>query len=98
MLVKIRPSKDKKKKFIAEIDGKKIGFGAYGYSDYTIHKDKKRKQRYIDRHQKNENWNKNGIKTAGFWSRWLLWNKPTLVASAKNIEKKFYISIELLDD
>ena len=32
-------------------------FGAKGMSDYTIHKDDERKQRYLDRHKSNENWN-----------------------------------------
>lgn len=75
------PSKRKGKKFsVYAFDGKKtklIHFGAKGYSDYTIHKDADRKNRYITRHRKNENWSKSGIFTAGFWSRWILWNKPT---------------------
>ena len=25
-----------------------------------------------------ENWSKDGIYTAGFWSRWLLWSQPSL--------------------
>ena len=31
-------------------------FGAKGYSDFTIHKDPARKQRYINRHRSRENW------------------------------------------
>lgn len=71
-----------------------IQFGAKGMSDYTIHKDKKRKERYIKRHQVNEDWN--DPLTAGFWSRWLLWNKPTLEASIKDMEKRFDIKINLI--
>jgi len=56
-------------------------------SDYTIHKDEARKQRYINRHQKNENWN--DINTAGAWSRWLLWNKPSTRASYSDIKSRF---------
>ena len=48
-----------------------------GYSDYLKHKDVDRMKLYTDRHRKNENWTKSGIKTAGFWSKYLLWNKPT---------------------
>ncbi len=33
---------------------KTINFGAKGMSDYTIHKDPERKQRYIERHQKEQ--------------------------------------------
>lgn len=63
------------------------------YSDYTKHKDKNRKARYLARHFKNENWNKSGIKSAGFWSRWLLWNQETLKKSIKDTEKRFSINI-----
>ena len=35
----------------------------------------------------NENWN-NPL-TAGFWSRWLLWEKPTLNEAVRNINAKF---------
>ena len=70
------------KKFDAVIDGKKkISFGAKGYQDVTAHKDEDRKQRYIDRHRKNENWGKDGVATAVFYSRWITWHKPTIEAS-----------------
>jgi hypothetical protein len=73
-----------------------IYFGQAGASDYTIHKDDNRKLKYINRHSKmNEDWN-NPL-TAGFWSRWLLWNKPSLKASIKNTENQFNIKIHLID-
>lgn len=71
-----------------------VHFGAKGYEDYTIHKDIIRKKRYINRHEKRENWTFDGICTPGFWSRWLLWNKPTLIDSIKDIEKQFNIKIK----
>ena len=64
-----------------------IHFGANGMSDYTIHKDKERKERYLNRHRKRENWNQ--CDTAGALSRWILWNKPTLKDSIKDYKKKF---------
>jgi len=70
-----------------------IYFGQYGASDFTLHKDTARKQAYISRHRPNENWTKSGINTAGFWSYWLLWNKPTLEASIRDTERKFEIKI-----
>ena len=85
------PRKDKK--WMVVVDDKKVHFGAEGYSDYTKHKDSDRKDRYIKRHQKNENWKKSGIKTAGFWSRWLIWGEPTLAKSIKEIERKFNVKI-----
>jgi hypothetical protein len=82
------------KKFRAELDnGRKVDFGAVGYSDYTIHKDYDRMKLYEIRHKKRENWTKTGIASAGFWSKWLLWNKPSLPASIKDTEKRFGIKI-----
>ena len=48
-----------------------------------------RKERYIDRHKNNEDWNKSGAKTAGFYSKHVLWKKPTLKASIDDINKRF---------
>lgn len=85
------------KKWKARINMKKtVSFGARSYSDFTKHKDAKRQKRYIKRHKAKESWTKSGIKTAGFWSRWLLWNKTSIKASAKNIESKFGIKIKFV--
>ena len=90
-IILLSRSTRKGKKFMVTFeDGKKIHFGADGSADYTIHKDPKRKERYIKRHQKNENWN--DPRTAGFWSRWLLWNKPTIRGSKIDISRKFNIN------
>ena len=79
----ISKSSNKNKKYDARIDGRKtISFGAAGMSDYTIHKDDERKQRYLDRHRKNENWA--DYNTAGFYAKNLLWNKKTLSESIKD--------------
>ena len=61
---------------MVRVSNKTIHFGADGYDDYTTHKDPKRKAQYIARHKNNEDWN--NPETAGFWARWLLWNKPSL--------------------
>ena len=76
-----------KKYFIITNDNKKIYFGQASSSDFTLHKDEARKQRYINRHKKNENWNNKD--TAGFWSRWLLWEKPTIKESYEYIKNKY---------
>jgi uncharacterized membrane-anchored protein YitT (DUF2179 family) len=83
------------KKYMVLIDNKVIHFGATGYSDLTQHKNKSRKMNYEKRHRSRENWTKSGLKTAGFWSKWLLWNKPTLISSIKDIEKLFNVKIIL---
>ena len=95
MEIVISKSTNKNKKFDVVVDGKKISFGAVGYSDYTIHKDPERKERYIARHKKNEDWNKSGIKTAGYWSKHLLWNKDTLTKSIDDISKKHNLNIKM---
>jgi hypothetical protein len=92
--VTIKPSETKAKKYVATIeypDGtvKRVSFGAKGYSDYTIHRDTERRDRYDSRHNKNENWTLSGVNTAGFWAKWLLWNKPTIGGSAKDISSRF---------
>jgi len=87
----LEPAKAKNKKYSIRIQGKKINFGDSNYEDFTQHKDPERKKRYILRHEKNEDWN--DPSTAGFWSRWLLWNKPTLKESIKDIKNKFNIDI-----
>jgi hypothetical protein len=86
-----KSDKPNKKFYIITSKNKKVYFGAAGMSDFSIHKDEVRKLRYIMRHQKKENWTKSGIDTPGFWSRWYLWNKPTLEASYNDIKKRFSI-------
>lgn len=93
MEVKLYKLKNHKKKFKAVTPKKTIYFGASGYSDFTKHKDEERKKRYLARHRK-ENWNT--LYKAGTWARYILWNKPTLKESIKNMEKKFKIKIRLL--
>ena len=88
----LKKSSNPDKKYDAFVEGKKDSFGAKGYSDFTQHKDNERKQRYIDRHRKNENWN--DLKTAGAWSKGILWNKPTLKESIKSMESKFNIDFK----
>lgn len=39
-----------------------------------------------------ENWKPSGIKTAGFWSRWLIWSVPSMNGAKKLMSKKFNIT------
>ena len=88
MEIIITRSKKRDKKIDAIIDGKKtVSFGSAGMSDYTKHKDAERKERYVNRHKKNEDWS--NPKTAGFYAKHVLWNKPTLQASVADLNKKF---------
>lgn len=88
------PASDGKHKYeVVTPEGKTVKFGAKGYSDYTIHKDSDRKQRYIGRHKKNENWR--DLHKAGTWSRYILWGEPTLRSSISSMNHKFGIHIVL---
>ena len=89
-VVVIRKSSKADKKYEAVIDGRKtVSFGAKGYSDFTLHKDPERKQRYIERHQNNEGWSKTGINTPGFYAKHVLWNKDTIQKSVTDLNKKY---------
>jgi hypothetical protein len=89
----IRRSHKKEKKWDAVFvkpNGKEktVPFGARGMSDYTKHKDKTRKQRYLKRHSgMGEHWNKPD--TPGALSKWVLWNKPSFRASVADFKKRF---------
>ncbi|QIG59943.1 hypothetical protein [Dishui Lake phycodnavirus 4] len=39
-----------------------------------------------------ENWKMSGVKTAGFWSRWLLWSVPSFDNAKKLMTRKFNIT------
>lgn len=85
-LTSIKRSPKKDKKFRASFsDGTHTDFGAKNYEDYTIHKDPKRKERYIARHKSRENWK--NLKSPGALSRYILWNKPSLRASITDYKK-----------
>ena len=77
------------KKYQATVDDKIIHFGQEGASDYTLHRDDDRKRAYISRHAKREDWTRSGVHTAGFWSRWITWNQPTLKESINSINTRF---------
>lgn len=80
------------------LDGKKcrFSFGHSVYEDYTIHKDYDRKKRCMNRHAKHEDWHKSGLHTAGFWSRRLLWNLPTLKDIILDANERFNLNSKLI--
>ncbi len=94
MKVIIKKSTKKDKKLMAVFTGsnfkKTTHFGQFGASDYIQHKDPERKQRYLNRHRKNENWN--DPMTAGSLSRFLLWNKTSLKESIADYKRRFNLS------
>jgi hypothetical protein len=98
--VEIMKSKYPNKKFTIILyhadDGKKrktLQIGQAGAEDFTLGASETKKNSYIKRHQARENHGISGITTRGFWSRWLLWDKPTITEAINNIEKKFDVDI-----
>jgi len=93
VFVIVKPSSTKTKKLMAifyDEKKKKIKtthFGQKGASDFTIHGDPKRKQRYLDRHKARENWE--DFKSAGSLSRYILWNKKSLKSSIADYKRRF---------
>ena len=75
------------KKYMVKVDNKTIHFGSRGMSDFTKNKDPERKNRYIARHKKRENWNDKF--SPGALSRYILWGEPSLRESIKKYKRKF---------
>ena len=88
-LKSITPSTKEGKKLMAVFINKDTNrqktthFGAKGMSDYSIHKDKERRERYRKRHQKDLK--TNDPTRAGYLSYYILWGDSTSLKS--NIEK-----------
>ena len=69
---------------------KTVPFGAANFSDYTIHKDKERRKRYITRHSKSEHFDQ--PMTAGSLSRWILWGNSTSIReNIRDFKKRFHL-------
>ena len=92
--VKISVSdRDKKFKAVFFLNGDKkktLHFGAKNMSDFTIHKDPKRKKNYLARHNpKNTKERWDIPDTPASLSRWILWNKPDFKQSVSDYKKRF---------
>jgi len=79
-LISITKSNKTGKKMMAKFKNKKTGrestthFGASGYDDYTIKKDKEQRTRYRKRHAKD---NLSNPRSAGALSYYILWGNST---------------------
>ena len=89
MKVVIKRAGRKGKKYEALVDGKTVAFGAAGYEDFTTHKNSKRKEAYIARHRITEDWTRSGVESAGFYAKHILWNKPSVAASVRDLNARF---------
>jgi hypothetical protein len=79
------PKADKKLMAIFDNDGRKktVHFGARGMDDYTLTKDKKQRENYRTRHDKDLD--TDDPTRAGFLSYYILWGDST--SRAKNISE-----------
>ena len=92
-LLSIKRSSKREKKLMATfiINNRKkvIHFGAAGMSDFTKHRDKARRSRYITRHRKDLA--TKDPSRAGYLSMFVLWNKPTISGSIRNYRSRLRI-------
>ncbi|NCX04423.1 MAG: hypothetical protein EBW68_01410 [Actinobacteria bacterium] len=98
-LVGIRAANDGKHKFTATLlvgrRLRQVHFGAHGSKDYTVYfKERgkaeadKRRRLYLARHSRmGEDWS--NPQTAGFFARWILWEKPTVEGAIRNLIVQF---------
>jgi len=72
----IQTSTRKGKRYMATYaNGTVVHFGQSGGKTYIDEKDKAKREAYLKRHEKNENWD--DPYSAGALSRWLLWGEYT---------------------
>ena len=85
----ITQSDRKDKRYMATFhNGTKVHFGQKNGQTYIDHGDKEKRDAYLKRHQKNEDWN--GPYTAGASSRWILWgDSKNINANISDFKKRF---------
>ena len=89
-LLSVKKSTRQYKKLMATFDdGTTTHFGDNRYSDYTIHKDKDRRENYRSRHASGKN---ASAKTADALAYHLLWGDSTsLQQNIKDYKKKYNV-------
>lgn len=60
------------------------------YDDFTTGGDR---DAYLKRHATNEDWSLSGIESAGFWSRWVLWEGLTYAAALRALSRQTGIHV-----
>ena len=90
MIISLEKANDGKHKWIAHFtNGRKTRFGAAGASDYTIHKDKVRRDAYRARHAKDLL--TNDPYRAGYLSYNILWgNNTNMNTNVKEYNQRFF--------
>jgi hypothetical protein len=95
MKFELEPATDKQHKYLGVFTDDKgeqirIPFGAKGYEDLTMHRNRIRAKLYLARHRPRENWN--DPMTPGALSRWILWETPHLETNVRRFKQKFNLS------
>ena len=86
-MIEVTKSTAKGKKYTALVGGRKVHFGAKCYQDFTQHGDDARRKNFLSRHGAGgQDWGNH--ETAGYWARWLLWEKPSLTGAAAALRKR----------
>ena len=83
------------KRLQARFANKTVHFGAKGGSTYIDHKNPKTKSNWEARHKVRENWN--DYDSAGALSKHVLWNKPSLAASIRDLnamQREYYFVLK----
>jgi hypothetical protein len=97
-IARLSKSNRKGKRFTVIYDGKTIHFGSDVGKTFIDHGDALVKENWIKRHKKANGDKFNDFTTAMAWSNWLLWNKPTLKQSIKDIADRFGILVRMSYD
>jgi len=89
--MRIEPSTRKGKRFMITFEnGKTTHFGLKGGQTYIDHRDKAKRDAYLKRHEKNEDWN--DPYSAGALSRYLLWGDSVdLETNHRSFMRKFKV-------
>ena len=83
--VVITPSSRKDKRLMAVFGSQTVHFGSGGQA-FIDHKDPETKAAWEARHRVREDWT--DITTAGALAKHVLWNKPTIQASIRDLNRR----------
>ena len=86
MEVVISRSSKKDKRLKAQFENKAVHFGSKHGSTFIDHKNTRVKAAWEARHRPREDWS--DLETAGALAKHVLWNKPSLRASTKDLNHK----------
>ena len=84
--VTVTRSNKSDKRLQASFDNKTVHFGAKGGSTFVDHRDPKTKANWEARHKVRENWK--DYDSAGALAKHVLWNKPTIAESVRDLNAR----------